>query len=54
MSLNSHVSCCVFTLGDVGERIRNGEVLCVPDLDLQFPNTQGDLEFDATFLFLRE
>lgn len=51
--LNSHVS-YVFTLGDVDERIRNGKVLCIPDLDLQFPNTQRDLEFDATFLFLRE
>lgn len=51
--LNSYVS-CVFILRDVDERISNGKVLCIPDLDLQFPNIQGDLEFDATFLFLRE
>jgi len=44
----------VFTLGDVDESMRNRKVLCIPGLDLQFPNIQGDLEFDATFLFLKE
>lgn len=43
---------CVLTLGEVDERIWDRKVLCI--IDLQFPNIQGDLEFDATFLFLRE
>lgn len=30
----TRVSCCVFILGDVDERVSNGKVLCIPDLDL--------------------
>lgn len=32
--LNSYASCYMFTLGDADKRVRNGKILCVPDLGL--------------------